>query len=115
MEDEQGVLEVTARLLRESGYEVVEVATAQQAMEMFEAERGRFDLVFTDTILPDGNGLDIIKQRLEHKPDLAVLLGSGYTGDRIHRETISERDIPFVQKPYDLQELLDAIQNALAS
>ena len=113
VEDEETVLVTTRKILEEMGYDITVAATAKEAAEIFDREKGSFDLLFTDTILPDVNGIELIDQLTEKKPDLKVLLSSGYAGEKVQRDIIQERKYPFVQKPYDMTELLALINQIL--
>ena len=64
-------------------------------------------------VLPDGTGLELVDQVLFRDPDLAIMLGSGYVDSRSRQEAIRERGLFFVQKPYILTELLQAVRAAL--
>jgi len=113
VEDEETVLATTKKMLEEMGYSITVAGTATEATEVFEKEKGSFDLLFTDTILPDTNGIELIDQLIKKKPDLKVLLSSGYAGAKVQRDIIQERRFPFVQKPYDMTELLALINQIL--
>jgi len=93
---------------------VFEAANAKEALDIFEREEGRFHLVFTDVVLPDLDGLELVDQLLSRKPQLRVLLSSGYTDDKSQSPVIRERGFPFLQKPYSLLDLLRAVGKAMA-
>ncbi len=113
VEDEQEVLAATRLLLEESGYTVETTESAEEALELFVQRGEDFDLIFTDTILPGKTGLQLIDEVRKISPDVRVLLCSGYTGDRLNRENIQEQKLPFIQKPYDLADLLDTVKKQL--
>jgi len=115
VEDEEDVREFLARVLRENGYVVFGSANAKEAIDIFETEKGEFHLVFTDVVLPDSDGLQLVDQLLSRNPQLGVLLNSGYTDDRSQWPVIRERGFPFLQKPYALARLLQATRDAMES
>jgi len=100
-------------ILQANGYEVVEASNAAQALAAFEAEGGRFDLVFSNVTLPDHAGLSLVDELLNRKQDLHVLFTSGYTDQRSQQSLICERGFAYVQKPFDLSSLLAAVHRAL--
>ena len=55
-------------------------------------------------------GIQLIDELQAQKPDLRVLLSSGYTGEKVNRETLTVRKYRFIQKPYDMNELLTIIK-----
>jgi two-component system cell cycle sensor histidine kinase/response regulator CckA len=113
VEDDEGVLAAVSEMLRLGGYTVAGVRSVQGALDAFEQGGQDFQLVFTDVVLPDKDGLALVDQLLSHKPDLAVLLTSGYTDERAQWTTISQRGFRFIQKPYSLSQLLAAVREAL--
>jgi PAS domain S-box-containing protein len=115
VEDDDGVRAAISEMLRVNGYVAVEAENAEKALDLFEREGGHFDLVFSDVILPDKDGLELVDQCLSLNPDLRVVLTSGYTDHRSRWPIIRERGFRFLRKPFDLPNLLAAIGEALDS
>jgi CheY-like chemotaxis protein len=113
VEDEEGVRKLATRVLRENGYVVFEAANAKEAMDIFEREERKFHLVFCDVVLPDRTGLELVDRLLSRKPELRVLLSSGYTDQKSQWPIIRERGFRFLQKPYALPDLLRTIRDAV--
>ncbi|MBA7555409.1 Sensor kinase CckA [subsurface metagenome] len=114
VEDEEKVREFVTMALRESGYLVLEAASAEEALELFEREKGKFHMVFSDVVLPGKTGIQLVDQLLARKPELPVLLSSGYVDAKSHWSTIRERGFQFLQKPYALANLLRAIKETMS-
>jgi CheY-like chemotaxis protein len=113
VEDERGVRSLITRVLRENGYIAREAESAEDAREVFEQGEESFDAVFCDVVLPDGTGTDLVDVLLARKPDLGVLLTSGYTDPQNQWDLVQSRGWSFLQKPYRLTRLLEAIRDAL--
>lgn len=113
VEDEERVREFLTEVLSENGYVVFEAATAQEALDIFEKEKRNFHLVFSDVVLPDKTGLQLVDKLFSLKPELKVLLGSGYTDSKSQWDLIYERGLRFIQKPYALFDLLRAIREVV--
>ena len=113
VEDEEEVRSLGARILRENGYDVVEAADAKEALGAFEKEERSFDLVFSDVVLPDWSGPELVDRILTMKPDLKVLFTSGYADHKSQWPVIQGEGFPFLQKPYAPLDLLQALRNAL--
>jgi len=113
IEDDERVRSVAGDALRESGYTVIEAGCGATAMELFRAETDGFDLIFSDVVLPDTNGVDLVEKIIGERPAQKVLLTSGYVDDKSHWEVISERGYRFLQKPYSLADLFDAVASAI--
>ena len=109
VEDQEGVRDFVEKTLKKSGFTVFAAEDATQAIEIFEQEKADFDLVLSDVILPDKNGLELIDRLHETKPELPVLLASGYLDNRSQKETIERRQFPFLRKPFSVETLLKAI------
>jgi two-component system cell cycle sensor histidine kinase/response regulator CckA len=115
VEDEEKVREFTGRALQRCGYTVFSCNSAEEAFSTFQNEKQQIDLVFTDVVLRDKNGIDMIEEMLIRKPDLQVLLSSGYMDQKSQWPIIRERGFPFLQKPYALSDLLRATHDAIHS
>ena len=115
VDDEGTIRGLVARILTENGYRTSEAGGVAEALEKSGGEAGRFDLVLTDVVLLDGNGVGLADNLLVREPDLRVLLTSGYTDERLTWATICERGYHFLQKPFLAADLLRAVRTALQS
>ncbi len=113
IEDEMMVREFAKAALSENGYIVFEAANAGEAIELFDREKGRFDLVFSDVILADQNGIQLAGQFLARNPEAAVLLTSSYIDIRVQLAAIGEKGLEYLPKPYSLADLLIAVRKSL--
>ena len=110
VEDDEGVRFYLNHILERNGYVVFQADSYRKAMSVFETENGKFDLVFSDVVLPDNSGIDLVETLLAHNPDLKVILGSGYTDEKSRIDAIQSRGFQFLQKPYFMVDLLRAIR-----
>jgi CheY-like chemotaxis protein len=113
VEDQDGVREYATRVLGKNGYVGFEAASAREALDIFGKEQGKFHLVFSDVVLPDKNGLELADQLRSLKPQLPILMTSGYTDQKAHWPVIQERGFRFLQKPYSVTDLLQAIKETM--
>jgi signal transduction histidine kinase/ActR/RegA family two-component response regulator len=113
IEDEEAVREFASKVLRDNGYKVFEAADAKETLALFEQEKGQFDLIFSDMVLPDRSGLQVVEQLLRRNPKLMVLLSSGYSDDKSQWPAIREKGYRFLQKPYSIPELLRTFREVL--
>jgi|GEM_PF-948721 len=112
VEDEEDVLQYIARILDYHNYTVYEAINAEQALELFKANKD-IKLLISDVVMPDMSG-DVLADKLKSKKkNLKVILSSGYTADRINKSTIRDRGFQFVQKPYNFNELLKNMKKLL--
>ncbi len=113
VEDEKKVRELLTEVLQQNNYLVFPAVTVKEAREVFQQEKGRFDLVFSDTILPDGTGLELVDWILKQKPEFPVLMSSGYSDARVHHSPLKDADLPFLPKPYSINSLLKNLRDIL--
>ncbi len=114
VEDEAAVRELVAFALRGQGYTVLEAASGQDALRLVQKRSGEINLLLTDVILPGGmNGKDLADRLLEERPGLKALFMSGYADSTIARHGVLETGVPFIEKPFLLQELARKVRNVL--
>lgn len=105
VEDDQEVLTVTAESLRELGYQVVTAVDGMQALEILAADQP-IDLLFSDVIIPGGiNGAQLAVRARHVRPDLKILLTSGYTAAALSLDHGLPDNLEVVGKPYRREEL----------
>jgi PAS domain S-box-containing protein len=113
VEDEETVRKLTVRMLRKNNYKVDEASNGQEALNIFEQERGKYHLVLSDVVLPDQTGLELVDKLLLRQPELRVLLMSGYTDHKSQWPAIKKMGVRFLQKPYALPDLLRALREII--
>ncbi|MBP7735646.1 MAG: AAA family ATPase [Spirochaetes bacterium] len=113
VEDQADVRKFIITVLKESNYIVFPAARAGEAMELFEREKGKFDLVISDVVLPDISGLRLIEKLLAMNPGLAVILSSGYSDQKSEWERINDIGYVFLQKPYAAEKLVLTVHDVL--
>jgi len=113
IEDEEVVRNILRELLSEKKYKVFPAANAQEALDIFEKEKGAFDLIFSDVVLPDLRGPKLVKQLLKQKPEIPVLFTSGYSEEKSDREIIDEVGYSYIKKPFTSYDMLKAVKETL--
>ena len=108
VEDNEEVGEFAENLLVELGHEVARVKSGEEALRI--AATRRFDVVFSDVVMPGISGLELAERLSESQPDLPVVLTTGYS-DEIAKSGTGGR--PVVLKPYGLETLAAAIDQSL--
>ncbi|MFO1062001.1 MAG: PAS domain-containing protein [Dongiaceae bacterium] len=111
VDDEELVRAGTAEMLRELGHAVTEANGAAEALVRL-ADGTPFDLVVTDFMMPHMNGAELAQAVRDRRPDLPVLLITGYAGAE------NEPDLPRLAKPFrqgDLAARVQAVADAAAS
>ena len=114
VEDQDEVREMIISALQIHGYHVEPAVSYGEADALITSENEAFDLLFSDVILPDGNGIDLAKKITAENPNIKVLLSSGYTEEKARIDIIEENRFHFLQKPYPLEKMLEKVSKALA-
>jgi two-component system cell cycle sensor histidine kinase/response regulator CckA len=113
VDDEPAVLAVTSRILRNHGYSILEAGTHEKALSL--AASQEFQLLLTDSVMPGMTGATLAERIAEVRPGVPVLHMSGYSAGTLSPERIRGGKLPFVQKPFTAQALLDKVRAVLAS
>jgi signal transduction histidine kinase/ActR/RegA family two-component response regulator len=104
VEDESAVRALARDFLHLFGYEVVEAASGEEALEVFEAHRGRLRAVVTDIVMPGMSGMDLALRLSALEPGIRILLVSGYAHDSFESADLERQGYAFLQKPYMLED-----------
>jgi two-component system, cell cycle sensor histidine kinase and response regulator CckA len=112
VEDQVEIRILANEILKTNGYAVFAASSAKEAVEIFEKENGRFDIVFSDIVLPDRTGILLVEELLKCGKFL-VLLSSGYTDEKANWDFLVNNKFHFLQKPYNPYSLLCAVKELL--
>jgi two-component system cell cycle sensor histidine kinase/response regulator CckA len=115
VEDEQIVRGIAAHLLRQRGYEVLEAEDGEQALEIIEAEEGRFDLLISDVIMPGLDGPSMLKRARPLIGNVPVMFISGYAESEFSDLLEEEKNVSFLPKPLDIKTLAERVKEQLAA
>jgi CheY-like chemotaxis protein len=100
VEDDSGVRDLIANLLRRNSYYVYEASRPDQAMAIAAAGQNTLDLLLVDMVLPDMSGPDLAEQIESLRPDVKTLFMSGYTDHALLRHRILRPGMQYLQKPF---------------
>ena len=110
-EDERGVREFVSRALERDGHHVTAVGDGVEALEAL-SESG-FDLLLTDIMMPEMDGIALALKVADSYPDLRVLMMTGYAHERQRAYNLDALIHDVVAKPFTLIQIREATQNAL--
>jgi PAS domain S-box-containing protein len=114
VDDDESIIVVSKEILESSGYKVVGIIDAGDALDTFRADPSAFDLVITDQVMPRITGSQLAKEILNIRPEMPIILTTGYT------DTISDEDARRIgikeclAKPIEEAVLLEAIKKAVS-
>jgi CheY-like chemotaxis protein len=105
VEDEKIVLLTAVRSLKGVGYNVLQADSATAALDIIKSG-APIDILFTDIVMPgELNGVQLAVEAMRLRPNIKVLLASGYTRTALSDQHGLGDDVPLLQKPYRTQEL----------
>jgi len=113
VEDEAQVLAVNRALLEKLGYKVIAAETGQKAVELARKFEGKIDLALLDIVLPDMEGRKVYPLIKEARPEMKVIVCSGYALEGPVQEILNAGAQAFIQKPFSLKTLSDKLKEVI--
>ncbi|MCP4576908.1 MAG: PAS domain S-box protein [Deltaproteobacteria bacterium] len=114
VDDEDMVAEIARDLLERLGYEVLTAGSGKDAIEIYQENRSRIDMVVLDMIMPDMGGGDTYDGLKKLNPEVKVLLSSGYSIDGQATEILDRGCNGFIQKPFKMKKLSRKLREILS-
>jgi len=113
VEDESAVRIIAAKLLRQRGYEVIEAADGEEALELAEEWAGQIDMLISDVIMPGLDGPSLLKKARPYLGDAPVMFISGYAESDFSDLLQDETGVSFLPKPLDIKTLAERVKQEL--
>jgi two-component system cell cycle sensor histidine kinase/response regulator CckA len=113
VEDEEDIMDLGTTILDHFGYKVISAGNGKEALEIYEMERDRISLILLDLIMPVMDGRKCLAEILRIDPNAKVITTSGFRPSGPANWAMSLGAKGFVQKPYDMRQLLTTIRKAL--
>jgi two-component system, cell cycle sensor histidine kinase and response regulator CckA len=113
VEDQEEVRVTAARTLEEEGYQVLQAADGEKALEVLAGRDDDVRLVLSDLAMPCLGGRTMGDRLRDARPGLPVLFMSGYPEDDIRRRGMLEEGRPFIQKPFTPHDLARKVREVL--
>jgi len=112
-EDEESVRKLIKEVLEADGYRVVEAADGEEAVNKFMENKDRIDILLLDIVMPKMSGREVYERIKKIKPDIKLLMASGYPADFISQKGILEEGLNFIAKPMSPPKLLKKMREVL--
>ncbi|MEA3134034.1 MAG: hypothetical protein QOG17_1880 [Gammaproteobacteria bacterium] len=113
VEDEANLLAMTAEVLTRLGYEPASFSDSQTALAAFEAEPRSFDVVITDDVMPGLTGTGLAQRLHLRRPDLPIVLVSGYSGPALTRQALIAGVSELLVKPLQSRQIAATLARVL--
>jgi PAS domain S-box-containing protein len=114
-EDDASLRALSARVLAERGYSVLQASNGKEALEISANYAGEIHLVITDVIMPGMGGKELASQIAAARPGIKVLFVSGYTDNAIVHHGVLDPGVSFLQKPFTIENLTRKVRAVLDS
>ncbi len=113
VDDEEAIVSIANMMFEHLGYKVTSTVNPADALETFRSKPEDFDLVLTDATMPEITGIDLSKKLLEIRPDIPIIICTGYS-HLVSEEKIKGFGIKeLIMKPFELQAMAKAIRKVL--
>ena len=113
IDDEEQIIDIEQQILERLGYKVTAKTDSQEALEEFAAQPEKFDLVITDMTMPKMTGDQLARKLMDIKPDISVILCTGFNETITEQKALAMGIDKFVMKPIVKDELAKTIRNVL--
>lgn len=113
VDDEAALVEVAEEMLVHLGYEPLGTTSAVAALEALRRDPGRYDLLLTDEVMPGLSGVALARAAREIRPDLPVVIASGFGGDQFEARALEAGVSVVLTKPIQRADLARALRRAL--
>lgn len=115
VDDEEMVLDIGIKVLKKLGYTVLNAKNGREAVALFQEHGDTINLVILDIVMPDIGGGEVYDRLKEIRPDVKVLLSSGYSIDGQARDIMDRGCDGFIQKPFSMKALSEKLSEILAN
>jgi DNA-binding NtrC family response regulator len=115
VEDESDLRQPIVRMLRKSGFEVLEAADGTSAIDLLRANRTGIDAVLLDMTIPGASSREVLEAAANVRPDIKVILTSAYSQEMIDGSMWAPQICSFIRKPFQFGELLTILRSSLSS
>jgi CheY-like chemotaxis protein len=113
VDDEHALVALAEETLAELGYEPVGFASSLAALQAFRADPKRFDLVLTDETMPDLTGTELAREIRQLRPEISIILMSGYGGAQLSERAQAAGVIDVLRKPLIRRDIAESVARAL--
>lgn len=114
VDDEENVRSVGKAMLERFGFKVVTACDGREALELFKADPDSISCVVLDLTMPHMDGNEAFRELRRIRPDVKVILSSGYNQQDVTGKFVGKKLAGFIQKPYRMGDLLEKLKEVLS-
>ena len=112
-EDEEAMRAYLERALTNAGYFVSAVDRGTDAVPLLET--GDYDLLLSDIVMPEMDGIELARRATEIDPDLKVMFITGFAAVALNPDSDAPKDASVLSKPFHLKDLVNEVERLLAA
>jgi len=113
VDDEEMIRDLGSRILTKAGYKVIKASNGKDALEVYQTRSYEIALVILDLIMPEMSGRQCLEGLLALDPSVKVIIASGYSANGPTKDALSAGAKGFVNKPYDIRQVLEVVRGVL--
>jgi signal transduction histidine kinase/CheY-like chemotaxis protein len=113
VDDELEIRNMVSDFLRMQGHTVLAAGDAEQAMTAASSHQGVIDLLITDVVMPHTDGFELAIKLRKQRPEMPILVMSGFTGGSLAKRGKDLGEVPFLSKPFSLRQLESSLKDIL--
>ena len=113
VDDDETVIVVAGQIMESMGYKVLLARSGKEAIEVYEKNKDKIDMVVLDMIMPEMSGGEVYDRIKEINPNIKALLASGYSMDGQGQEILERGCNSFIQKPFNIEQLSHKLREIL--
>jgi DNA-binding NtrC family response regulator len=113
VDDDDHVRGLGARILKRAGYDILTAVNGKEALQVYKRAQEKIALVILDLIMPEMGGKECLGELLKIDPEAKVIISTGASADDELKEAVKPYAKSLVNKPYEISQLLHAVQAAL--
>lgn len=113
VDDESFIRDIGRQILTEFGYTVLSAIDGESALEIYEREKEKIDLIILDIIMPGMGGEQCLKKLVARHSPVKVIIASGYSASGLLGDILGSGAADFIDKPYDVGKMLRTIRRVL--
>ena len=115
VDDDIDILDSTSQILNKLGYQALSASCGTVALDILKENREVVDMVILDMLMPEMSGSDLYPRLKNINPDLRVLVSTGYNRNEQIQQLLDGGRNGFIQKPYNLSQLIEKVRKTLYS
>jgi two-component system, cell cycle response regulator CpdR len=112
-EDDEDMRRFLARALERAGHQVTSFAEGASAFE--EIKQADFDLLLTDIVMPEMDGIELARRAAELDPSLKIMFITGFAAVALHPDSKAPKDAKILSKPFHLRDLVAEVDRMIAA